>query len=185
VYLNRNWKQGDGGELVLQPFLGEAITVEPSLGKFICFFSDKMLHRVQPSRVARFCFTVWIDGENVNRPESVNLMKKHITFSPAERGLFADAAEATDFFRTSPLQRAISRAVYDDEYQRSITQCMLGPTRTDRLASRALLTEHEAYVKSILANPAIATFIDQLVHTGRATSDPAGSAADQGNISPF
>ena len=63
VYLNPDWKKGDGGELKLFPLLHEPVTIEPTFDRCVMFVSDLVLHRVLPSYAPRYCFTIWIDGE--------------------------------------------------------------------------------------------------------------------------
>jgi len=62
VYLNPDWKPGDGGELKLFPFLEEPITIEPKFDRCVIFVSDLILHRVLPCFAPRFCFTIWSVG---------------------------------------------------------------------------------------------------------------------------
>jgi len=59
-YLNPEWREGDGGELVLYPFPKERVAVQPLSGRMALFSSPNMLHRVLPSRAARVCFTLWL-----------------------------------------------------------------------------------------------------------------------------
>jgi Rps23 Pro-64 3,4-dihydroxylase Tpa1-like proline 4-hydroxylase len=46
VYLNPSWTEGDGGELVLCPFLGAPITIAPAMDRCVLFKSDSILHKV-------------------------------------------------------------------------------------------------------------------------------------------
>ena len=58
----RDWRSGDGGELVFLPFPRprSQIEVEPRLGRVVLFSSEFGLHRVLPSRAARrYMFTCW------------------------------------------------------------------------------------------------------------------------------
>ena len=69
------WERGHGGELVLQPFLGLAVTVPPLMDRLVIFRSDRVLHRVLPASAPRYCFTVWLDGAEgtINGDDDVNL----------------------------------------------------------------------------------------------------------------
>ncbi|TYZ63641.1 hypothetical protein PybrP1_009004 [[Pythium] brassicae (nom. inval.)] len=61
LYLNEQWADGDGGEIVLYPFpAAEPVVVAPRLGDMVLFSSQQMLHRVLPSRRPRHCLTTWI-----------------------------------------------------------------------------------------------------------------------------
>jgi hypothetical protein len=83
VYLNPHWKEGDGGELELMPFLRPAIRIPPTMDRAVLFLSDRVLHRVLPSVAARCCFTIWIDGSAVNADSDVGLSASHLLVSDA------------------------------------------------------------------------------------------------------
>lgn len=117
VYLNPNWKEGDGGEIVLSPFLSKSIVIPPLHGRAVFFYSDRILHRVLPSKTRRVCFTMWSNGMNVNAKNDVALSKEVLKFRSYD--------EAQDFFANSPLQRVISRAVYSEEYLKSMLECIV------------------------------------------------------------
>jgi len=54
LYLNRQWKTGDGGELrVFQK------DIEPIPGRLVCFLSDQIEHQVLPTKTERFSFAGW------------------------------------------------------------------------------------------------------------------------------
>lgn len=65
LYLNHNWRPGDGGRLRI---FGQAeseqspATIEtlPEGGRFVCFFSDRIYHEVLPSRRRRISVTGWL-----------------------------------------------------------------------------------------------------------------------------
>jgi hypothetical protein len=67
IYLNEHWEDGDGGEIVLQPFLERSVVIPPLMDRAVIFLSDVVLHRVLPANKPRYCFTIWIDGMNVNK----------------------------------------------------------------------------------------------------------------------
>uniref|UniRef100_A0A6B2LF86 Fe2OG dioxygenase domain-containing protein n=1 Tax=Arcella intermedia TaxID=1963864 RepID=A0A6B2LF86_9EUKA len=62
LYLNPNWKPGDGGELRLYPFPYQPIDIAPIGGRLVLFSSTGILHRVLPSFVQRYCSTIWFSG---------------------------------------------------------------------------------------------------------------------------
>jgi hypothetical protein len=159
LYLNDDWKEGDGGELELQPMFQPPVVVTPTMAKFVVFRSDRVLHRVLPATAMRLCFTVWIDGTSVNGPDEVNLKAKHIALD----GMSTE--EHANFFKISPLQRVISRAIYADEYESSLRQCMLEPQEVGPAgvrAGQAMLAEHAAHVQALRKNASLAAFIDAL-----------------------
>lgn len=64
IYLNPHWKEGDGGEIVLQPFLSRSVVIPPLHRRAVFFYSDRIVHRVLPSKTRRVCFTMWCNGNN-------------------------------------------------------------------------------------------------------------------------
>eukprot|EP01082_Thalassiosira_pseudonana_P014329 g12938.t1 g12938 contig7:501727-502722(-) len=151
IYLNPSWNEGDGGEIVLCPFLSKPITVPPMHGRAVLFYSDRILHRVMPSNVRRVCFTMWCNGTNVNAKNDVVLSKDHLQFTSYD--------EAQRFFTDSPLQRVISRAVYSEEYLQSLLECLVISGRIDNdddlveittEEKEKLIKQHEASVVGIL-----------------------------------
>ena len=126
VYLNPAWVDGDGGELVVQQFGGETVVIPPLHDRLALFYSDRVLHHVLPARRPRYCFTVWIDGVegSVNTDEDVLLRAKHLRVgSGASEPSREDVAAAAERLRNSPLQRALSRSVYREAYERSLIEC--------------------------------------------------------------
>ena len=118
VYLNPTWTEGDGGEIVLWPFLSKSTKIPPLHRRAVLFYSDRVLHRVLPSNKRRVCFTIWIPGTNVNNKRDVVLSKDVLQFTSYD--------QAVQFFAQSPLQRVISRAVYSEEYLESLLECIEG-----------------------------------------------------------
>lgn len=146
VYLNPSWKEGDGGELELLPFLRAPEIIAPVHDRLVVFRSDRVLHRVRPATRQRFCFTIWIDSEVSNVDDDVYLKAKHLKES------------AIPFLKSSPLQRILSRPVYDEEYIASIVACMGEGTP----ASAVMLAGHRHHVNSLKQNPNVAAFVETL-----------------------
>jgi len=150
MYLNPNYSEGDGGEIVLCPFLSKSIVIPPLHRRAVFFYSDRILHRVLPSKVKRVCFTMWFNGSDVNTKEDVVLSKEHLKFSSYD--------DAQCFFTKSPLQRVISRAVYADEYLESLLQCIGSNNPSDNDDGDVstedrykVIKQHEASVQGILS----------------------------------
>ena len=59
TYLNPDWTEGDGGELVLYPFPAPPVKIAPLAGRVVLFSAVDTLHRVLPSAKRRVCFTTW------------------------------------------------------------------------------------------------------------------------------
>lgn len=139
----------DGGEIALMPFLREPTFVPPSFNTLVLFRSDLINHRVMPMHPdkSRFCFTIWFDSANVNADDEVNLRAKHLT------------REYIPTLMASPVQRALSRAVYDVEYRAALVDCF-GDGSKECLLSLRL---HEAHLKPLLGNPALGSFVDELI----------------------
>jgi len=75
VYLNPEWKEKDGGQLVLYPWLSSESCVAPLHGRIVLFRSDTVCHRVLPCHARRFCITVWLEADDLH----------HHTKGPADR----------------------------------------------------------------------------------------------------
>lgn len=59
-YLNENWSDTDGGELLLQLPNGQEIKIAPKAGRFVCFRSHELPHAVLPANRPRLSITCWI-----------------------------------------------------------------------------------------------------------------------------
>ena len=57
-YLNEDWKEGDGGELVLYTRSG-TVTVQPTCRTVVLFLSEEMPHEVMPAQRDRYSVTGW------------------------------------------------------------------------------------------------------------------------------
>lgn len=136
IYLNPDWTEGDGGELVLWPFLSDSVVIAPKMNRMVIFRSDLVLHRVKPAVKERFCLSIWCDGYGVNSDKDVNLTKESLQFTSYDN--------AADFFRATPLQRVLSRAVYASEYEESLRECVGGTA-----AEALMVQQHQASVASI------------------------------------
>jgi len=115
VYLNKNWKQGDGGELRLYPFPYAHIDIEPLFNRMVLFSSSLMLHRVLPSQAERFAFTIWLSG-------------------PGERLIdlpFTGDRESDAWaYVLSPKNRKhVARLIYSEEWAESIEESHHNPRR--------------------------------------------------------
>lgn len=58
LYLNKNWRPEDGGQLRIYPTTGEQ-TIEPLGGRLVCFLSDRIEHEVIESQSPRRSFAGW------------------------------------------------------------------------------------------------------------------------------
>jgi SM-20-related protein len=60
LYLNKNWKEGDGGELKIYPKNKPTQKIEPLENRLILFKSDALLHEVLVSNKSRKSLTGWM-----------------------------------------------------------------------------------------------------------------------------
>jgi hypothetical protein len=146
-YFNAQWVDGDGGELELLPFLKPAVRIPPCFDRAVLFLSDRVLHRVLPAIKSRYCFTVWIDGLAVNDSASVGLSAAQLKLDDV----------SVSALQGSPRQRAVSRAVYCEEYDTSLRECMAG---AEGLAE--MLAAHAAHVAQQMSHPQLEPFISGL-----------------------
>ena len=66
LYLNRDWKQEDGGQLrIYTSENDDYIDILPEFGRFACFLSADVPHEVLPSRRERYSLTGWLRKEKV------------------------------------------------------------------------------------------------------------------------
>eukprot|EP00796_Vickermania_ingenoplastis_P009464 gene9464-6646_t len=151
VYLTENWSPAVGGELQLMPFLEPPVTVPPKSNTVALFRSDLILHRTLPLHTAgghvRYCFTVWFDGMRTNSDDDLYLRSSHLR------------EDQVLLLKRSPLQRTLSRPVYEEEYRQAIEDCFGRGTPSCKVA----LAEHEAHVRQLVGVPAVKSFVDLLV----------------------
>nr|WP_293283387.1 2OG-Fe(II) oxygenase [Allomuricauda sp.] len=67
IYLNDDWKQGDGGELEIFEKDGSSFLVEPLAGRCVMFKSAEVPHAVLKAHKSRFSLTGWL----LHQPSSV------------------------------------------------------------------------------------------------------------------
>lgn len=60
TYLNKNWKNGDGGEIVLYPKSDDKIVIPPKIGTTVIFRSDILEHEVKTTNTDRYSITGWL-----------------------------------------------------------------------------------------------------------------------------
>eukprot|EP00298_Acanthocystis_sp_HF-20_P004580 c14911_g1_i3.p1 GENE.c14911_g1_i3~~c14911_g1_i3.p1 ORF type:complete len:312 (-),score=82.68 c14911_g1_i3:57-992(-) len=143
-YLNPGWEEGDGGELVLIPFLQNLVSIPPLFNRVVIFQSDRILHRVLPATKDRLCFTIWMDGET-NSDDEVFMKSKHLILDNSTILLL----------RSSGLQRAVSRAVYDKEYEKSLRECFKSGQGLE-----IMLRAHFQHLKTVSDNPPLLALVN-------------------------
>eukprot|EP00941_MAST-03F_sp_MAST-3F-sp1_P005948 g5948.t1 len=66
LYLNDGWIEQDGGQLCLNPWPEPITQIEPLEGRVVLFSSPDLVHRVLPSKKARYCITFWLWAKENN-----------------------------------------------------------------------------------------------------------------------
>jgi SM-20-related protein len=69
-YLNEDWKEGDGGELVLYTDPGP-VTLQPTYRTVVLFLSEEIPHEVRPAQRDRYSVAGWF-RLNSSSPERVD-----------------------------------------------------------------------------------------------------------------
>jgi hypothetical protein len=119
------------------------------MNRLVVFKSNRVLHRVEPSWKVRYCLTIWIDGENTNRPEDVQLR--------LPKSALSDLDATVCMLKNSPLQRSLSRAVYREEYEKSLNDCMEGAQ-----GWAEMIESHRAHLKQVEGSKLLSDLIEAL-----------------------
>lgn len=165
VYLNEAWEPGHGGEIVFVPFCGRRIAVAPAFNRAVIFRSQLLMHGVLPAWHERLCFTIWVDDPlSANLPEDCNLTRAHLRPGAHHDGT-ADGLAA--FFRRTPLQRSIARAVYMEEMSRDLERCLQAADGFDGAKVAAIVRAHEGAAMAQRNNPELGEAIQLLLGAKR------------------
>jgi hypothetical protein len=99
--------------------------------------------------------TVWIDGDFIDKAtgESTNATVLSLNAEDALR----DVSATADMLRNSNLQRALSRAVYADEYEQSLMECM-----ANARGAEEMLEAHYEHCRGVKKNPGLCALVDAL-----------------------
>ena len=60
LYLNKDWKPADGGQLRVYNDDGTFYDIQPIHGRVVCFRSDQILHEVLEANKPRISLTGWM-----------------------------------------------------------------------------------------------------------------------------
>lgn len=121
TYLNPDWRDGDGGELILYPFpLRAPVKIEPKMGRVVLFSAANMLHSVEPSVGPRdrLCFTQWFFARNgdASRAPSVETGGAAATAGNDDDDAWAQARALC----RPELRRHLAKAVFAEAWEASI-----------------------------------------------------------------
>lgn len=70
IYLNEDWKKGDGGELKIFKENDEFDLIEPIAKRCVLFRSDTVMHQVMPTSKDRYSLTGWL----LNNPVGIGFL---------------------------------------------------------------------------------------------------------------
>ncbi|KAJ0403031.1 hypothetical protein P43SY_009572 [Pythium insidiosum] len=168
LYLNDAWQPGDGGEIVLYPFPQRArVVVRPGDGDLVLFSSQQMLHRVLPSRRARYCLTTWMYCDKT--PRAPALQRARQRHYDDEREPEADGSYEQQVLRKivrSPtFRRHLAKLFHRDEWRQSLQESHVAND-----AFRRFLATHDREVALIEAATT------QMLHRFRA-KDPSATSS--------
>ena len=125
VYLNGGWREGDGGEMVLQGWLQQRVKVAPVMNRMLIFRSDRLLHRVKPANTRRVCLTMWLHGRGCDPPLP----------ALAEVGDGEEVGRLLDVLSHPAYQRALSKVLYANEWRASYAHAHRGSGADELIAS--------------------------------------------------
>merc|ERR1712129_50406 len=89
----------------------------------------------------------WLESSAVNRDADCNLTAKHLSMEP----------ENIERLRCSPVQRALSRVVYAEEYEESLRDCM-----AEAPGSAEMLQDHRVHVQQQRRHPQLGPLVEAL-----------------------
>merc|ERR1712039_1015737 len=110
--------------------------------------------RVRPARQPRGCFTIWIDGRSVNRPQDTQLTSTHLSAWRGADGC-VDVQAVMRTLQHSPLQRSLSRALFTEIYAKSLREC-----HGNSDDAELMLSKHEEHVANLRRNGSLAAVLD-------------------------
>eukprot|EP00467_Chlorarachnion_reptans_P002744 CAMPEP_0114525634 /NCGR_PEP_ID=MMETSP0109-20121206/22541_1 /TAXON_ID=29199 /ORGANISM="Chlorarachnion reptans, Strain CCCM449" /LENGTH=310 /DNA_ID=CAMNT_0001707253 /DNA_START=78 /DNA_END=1010 /DNA_ORIENTATION=- len=117
LYLNKHWKPGDGGEIVLYPWPQEIVKIEPRSERMVMFSSANMPHRVMPSAVQRYCLTLWLSKARSNPDSGKETEKKAV-----QEVLRGGDKPSADTMLQPACRRLLSKMMLSEEWSRSIEE---------------------------------------------------------------
>ena len=117
LYLNENWKESDGGELVISPFPFHSVTIPPLDNRLVIFSSEEMLHSVLPSNKERICLTIWLYSDIITSPvakkNKYSMQEINIKFdSQYDRGLA--------ILLQNPVRKHFAKLFYQENWRNSL-----------------------------------------------------------------
>ena len=152
-YLNPDWREGDGGEIVLMPFGRAHKKIAPAMDRCVIFLSEYVNHRVLLAKPhidverRRMAISMWFDAE------SGKLVDKEQEISMADACKMADDDVMMNRIMWSKqLQQSLSRAIYSDLYLESMDESVAG-SREARAHLQNMNAAHHAHVQKVMGLP--------------------------------
>ena len=156
LYLNPHHLPSHGGHLLLQPFLGAPIAVQPTFNRLLIFRSDQMLHRVTAAQgMRRCCLTVWMHGRGCDEGVTRGEGEEGEGEGQEEEG-GEDGGGMVGWLRHRGVQRALSKCVYEEEWRASYLEAH-GADGGQRLADS--LAED---VRRMMAQPGVRQVVEMM-----------------------
>lgn len=155
LYLNEEWQEGDGGEIVLYPFPKERVVVQPRFGQLVLFSSQQMLHRVLPANKPRFALTTWtyhVPPPTAKIESTAYYQRLEKAGKPLQESAFLSMV--TKILR-SPFRRHLLQLVYQKEWAQSLHQSHL---HTEAFEQYMATHDHELEVISKATDKMLSNF---------------------------
>ncbi|KAE9030820.1 hypothetical protein PR003_g10026 [Phytophthora rubi] len=128
LYLNEDWEEADGGEIVLYPFPKSRVVVQPRFGELVLFSSQQMLHRVLPSTKPRYALTTWMYHSPPATAKAESAAFYQSIVNAAGQASDVDnvkfQAMVTKILR-SPFRRHLVKLIYEQEWAQSLRESHL------------------------------------------------------------
>src|SRR5690554_3789068 len=67
LYLNKDWKESNGGQIVVYPKGKASVSINPTWGRIVCFRSDQLAHEVLVTNKSRYSLTGWLKSVNSDK----------------------------------------------------------------------------------------------------------------------
>lgn len=155
LYLNEEWKQGDGGELVLHPFPKFPVKLQPRSGLLVLFSSQQMLHRVMPAYKPRDALMTWIYHSPLpgDKTKRLAFYKNFASKQVLDVGNASFNVMIAKILR-SPFRRHLLKMMYQDEWTQSMHDSHLHTKAFDHYMAKHQkeLQVIEAATNQMLAN---------------------------------
>ena len=161
LYLNE--APVEGGDLVLYPYGGPRMCVEPRLNRLAIFRSDTVAHRVLPCFSERYCLTIWCSEPPRDQPVDESGEKEvlhtlvnalHAVTGEKEKRALRQAIEERPLVR-----KLLTKYALEDEWRQSLIESHDPSTERDALLQsfEGEMERIRSFVRLLDAHPASPT----------------------------